>query len=603
MKRKFLSILLCGTMCMSLLVGCGEKTGTDGEKTGTDDESVEIQILATSDQHGKFVPFDYALNAESTGGSLAQVATLIKEIRTDNTVLIDCGDTIQANSAELFLEDDIHPMIQGLNTIGYDVWVPGNHEFNYGMDVFNKVIAQAEATVLCGNVFNPDGSEIADNYTIIEKDGIKIGVIGMVTPNITRWDSANLKGYTVVDPVEETKKIIEEIEDDVDVIIAAEHMGENNEYELEHSGVNDLANACPEIDLIISGHDHKQFADVEVNDVLIVQNADSGKSVAEVTFTLEKDADGKYQIVDRKAETHTTVEYAADEELMTALADADARAKANAEVVIGKLANGPLAPADEIKGIPQARLQETALINLINEVQMYYTGADIAASALFIDDANLDSGDIRKCDTALIYKYTNTLYKMKLTGSQLRKWMEWTASYYNTYKDGDLTISFNPEMRGYNYDMFSGVKYEINISKDPGQRIENLTRMDGTPIKDDDTFTVALNNYRAASHLMTYGDIFEEGEELPVLLEMDVRGDLGGVRELIADYIANVKGGEIKAPELTGNWKITGYDWDEDLHKKAVDLVNSGVLQLKNSESGREINVASITVDDVNNAK
>ena len=596
MKRKFLSMLLCGTMCVSLLVGCGEKTGTDSE-------NVEIQILATSDQHGKFVPFDYALNAESTGGSLAQVATLIKEIRTDNTVIIDCGDTIQANSAELFLEDDIHPMIQGLNTIGYDVWVPGNHEFNYGMDVFKKVIGQADATVLCGNVFNPDGSEIADNYTIIEKDGVKIGVIGMVSPNIVRWDSANLKGYTVVDPVEETKKIIEEIQDDVDVIIAAEHMGENNEYGLEHSGVNDLANACPEIDLIISGHDHKQFADVEVNDVLIVQNADSGKSVAEVTFTLEKDVDGKYQIVDRKAETHTTAEYAADEELITALADADARAKANAEVVIGKLVNGPLAPANEIKGIPQARLQETALINLINEVQMYYTGADIAASALFIDDANLDSGDIRKCDTALIYKYTNTLYKVKLTGAQLKKWMEWSANYYNTFKEGDLTISFNPEVRGYNYDMFSGVKYEINISKEPGQRIENLTKMDGTPIKDDDTFTVALNNYRAASQLMTYGDIFEEGEELPVLLEMDVRGDLGGVRELIADYIANVKGGEIEAPELTGNWKITGYDWDENLHKKAVDLVNNGVLQLKNSESGREINVASITVDDVKNAK
>ena len=608
MKRRFLSVLLCVAMTASLLVGCGgktEETGTTPEVTTEEvsNESVEIQILATSDLHGKFVPFDYALNVESTGGSLAQIATLIKELRTDNTVVIDCGDTIQANSAELFLKDDIHPMIKGLNTIGYDVWVPGNHEFNYGMDTFNKAVAQAEAAVLCGNVFNPDSSAVADNYTIIEKDGIKIGVIGMVTPNITRWDAVNLEGYTVTDPVEETKKIIDEIKDEVDVLVAAEHMGENNEYGLANSGVNDLANACPELDLIIAAHDHKQFADVEVNGVLVVENADSGKSVAQIKLTLEKDADGNYQVADRKAESYATADYAADEELVTALADAHTRAKANAEVVIGTLVNGPLAPENEIAGIPQARLQETSLINLINEVQMYYTDADISASALFIDDANLDNGEIKKCDTALIYKYTNTLYKMQLTGAQLRKWMEWTASYYNTYKEGDLTISFNPEMRGYNYDMFSGIKYEINISKEPGQRIENLTKMDGTPIKDDDTFIAALNNYRAASHLMTYGDIFAEGEELPILLEMDVRGDLGGVRELIADYIANVKGGQLEAPELVGNWKITGCNWDEELHAKAVELINSGVLELKNSESGREINVAPITVDDVNNVK
>lgn len=607
MKRRFLSALLCLAMSASLLVGCGAKeepvVETPAATEEVSNESLEIQILATSDLHGKFVPFDYALNAESTGGSLAQVATLIKELRTDNTVVIDCGDTIQANSAELFLEDEIHPMIQGLNTIGYDVWVPGNHEFNYGMDTFNAAVAQQEATVLCGNVFNPDGSAVADNYTIIEKDGVKIGIIGMVTPNITRWDAANLEGYTVVDPVEETKKIVAEIKDEVDVLVAAEHMGENNEYGLANSGVNDLANACPELDLIIAAHDHKQFTDVEVNGVLIVENADSGKSVAQIKLTLEKDADGKYQIADRKAESYATADYAADEELVAALADADARAKANAEVVIGTLVNGPLAPENEIAGIPQARLQETALINLINEVQMYYTDADISASALFIDDANLNSGEIRKCDTALIYKYTNTLYKMQLTGAQLRKWMEWTATYYNTYKDGDLTISFNPEMRGYNYDMFSGIKYEINLSKEPGQRIENLTKMDGTPVKDDDTFVVALNNYRASSQLMTYGDVFEEGDELPILLEMDVRGELGGVRELIADYIANVKGGKLEAPALTGNWKITGCDWDAELHAKAAELVNSGALELKNSESGREINVASITVDDVNNVK
>ncbi|MDD7218907.1 MAG: 5'-nucleotidase C-terminal domain-containing protein [Clostridia bacterium] len=462
-------------------------------------------------------------------------------------------------------------------------------------------MGQSEQTVLCGNVYQPDGSPLADNYVITETDGVKIGIIGMVTPNIARWDAANLADYTVTDPVEETKKIIEEIRDEVDILVAAVHMGENNEYDVENSGVNDLANACPELDAIIAAHEHKQIAGTEVNGVLIVENEDSGKSLAQVTFTVEKNENGESEIVNRSSESYVTAECEADEEIVKLLSDADNRAKEDAQTVIGTLINGPLAPENEIAGIPQARLEETALINLINEVQMYYTGADISACCLFTDDENLDSGDIEKRDISSIFKYTDTLYKIEMTGAQLRKWMEWSASYYNTFKDGDLTISFNPEMRGYNYDMFSGIKYEINISKEPGHRIENLTRMDGTEIKDDDVFVVAVNNYRANAQLLTYGGVYEEGvDELPVLLEMDVRVDLGDIRELIIDYIENVNGGKLEAPALTGNWKITGYDWDEELHAQAVELINSGKLALKNSESGRETNIAAITVDDLN---
>lgn len=616
MKKKIISLFMAVLFGSCLITGCaGAKTEGDApaateaiveeeqqtkEAVLTDAETVEIQLLATSDLHGKMLPYDYALDEESTSGSLAQISTIIKELRTDNTILIDNGDTIQGNSAELFLQDEIHPMIQGLNEIGYDIWVAGNHEFNFGMDTLEKVIGQSKQTFLCGNVYNPDGSSLGEDYTIIEKDGVKIGLIGMVTPNITRWDAANLADCKVTDPVEETKEIIKEIKDQVDVLVATQHMGENNEYGVTNSGVNDLANACPELDVIIAAHEHKLIEGTEVNGVLIVENADVGKSLAQVILTLEKDENGKFQLVNRASKSFNAADYAADEELMTLLADADAKAKEDAQKVIGELVNGPLAPENEIQGIPQARLQETALINLINEVQMHYTGADISASALFIDDANLDSGEIKKSDVALIYKYTNTLYKMEMTGAQLKKWMEWSASYYNTFKEGDLTISFNPEVRGYNYDMFSGVKYEINISKEPGQRIENLTTMDGKPVKDEDVFVVALNNYRASSQLMTYGEIYEEGvDELPKLLEIDVRGDLGGVREIIADYIINVKGGKLEAPKLNGNWKITGCDWDEELHKKAVEQINDGTITLKNSESGREINVESIRKEDL----
>lgn len=120
--------------------------------------SMDLQILATSDTHGKFDPWDYAANKADASGSVAQQATAIKQCRTRNTLVVDAGDTIQANSAELFLKDDLHPMIAAMNAIGYDIWTTGNHEYNYGMDVLKKVMGQQKAKVLTGNVYAPDGT-------------------------------------------------------------------------------------------------------------------------------------------------------------------------------------------------------------------------------------------------------------------------------------------------------------------------------------------------------------------------------------------------------------------------------------------------------------
>ena len=561
-------------------------------------ETMDLQILATSDLHGKFNPWDYALNEESKSGSMAQVASAVKELRTDNTILVDAGDTIQDNSADLFFDEEIHPMSLAMNEIGYEVWVTGNHEYNFGGDVLKKVISQQKAKVLTGNVKDPEGKPLADSYTIIEKGGAKIGIIGMVTPNITRWDSANLEGWTVTDPVEETRKIIDEIKDQTDVLIAVMHMGMNNEYEVKNSGAEDLANACPELDLIVASHEHRLIEGEEVNGVLVVMNKNSAATMAKVDLTLEKQEDGSWEVAERTSESLDMSAYEPDKELMEKLAPYDERAKEDAAVVIGKLEGGSLAPENEIAEIPTAQIQDTALIDLINEVQMYYTGADVSAAALFNMNANLKEGEIRKCDTALVYKYANTLYKLEMTGAQLKKYMEWTASYYNTWKPGDLTISFNPEIRAYQYDMFAGVNYDINVANEPGSRIENLTWPDGKPVKDEDVCTIAVNNYRASSQLLSPGEVFDEGEELPKLLEIDVRGDVGGVRELIGLYINEVKGGVI-TPVVDNNWKIVGNDWDASKHEEAVKLLKEGKLTIPSSEDGRTPNVAAITEADL----
>lgn len=595
MKNKKVGLMISLSLSFILMCGCGSGNQTSKQENNT---TTDLQILATSDLHGKFVPWDYALDEESKSGSVAQLSTAIQKIRTDNTILVDAGDTIQDNSADIFLDDDIHPMISAMNSLQYDVWVTGNHEYNYGMDTLKKVIKQQKAKVLTGNVYDANGTPLADSYTIIERNGVKIGIIGMVTPNITRWDSVNLKDWTVTNPVDETKKVIKEIEDQTDVLIAVEHIGIKNEYGVEGSGAEDLAKACPELDVIVAAHEHQQVDGETINGVLVVENKNSGATLSEIHIMLEQDKDGNWSIQEKTSESLDISSFEPDEDLMKKLEPFDKKAKEDANTVIGNLKGGSLAPDNEIQEIPSAQIQDTALIDLIHEVQMYYTDADVSSAALFNMNANLQEGEIRKCDTSLVYKYANTLYKLEMTGAQLKKYMEWSASYYNTYQPDDLTISFNEEIRAYNYDMFEGVNYEIDIANPPGSRIKNLTWPDGTPVKDDDVFTIAVNNYRANSQLLSEGEIFAEGEDLPKLLEMDVKGEIGGIRELLGLYISDVKNGIIE-PHVNNNWKIVGNSWDPELHKQVVQLVKDGKITIPSSEDGRTPNIKSITKNDI----
>ena len=556
--------------------------------------TMDLQILATSDTHGKFDPWDYAANKEDTSGSVAQQAAAIKQLRTPDTLVIDAGDTIQGNSSQLFLEDDIHPMVAAMNAIGYDIWVPGNHEYNYGMDVIQKVMAQQKAQVLTGNVYAPDGTPLANSYTILKKRDVRIGLIGMVTPNITRWDAVNLTGWTVTNPVDECRKVIDQIKDQVDVLIGVMHMDTENEYGVHGSGVTDLANACPEFDVIIAAHGHKEIPGEEINGVLVIENKNAGATMSDIHLQLHRKLDGGWKVASRSSESIQIKDYQADPELVALLAPYDERAKADAVIPIGELVGGNMAPDNEIENIPSPMVQDTALLDFINEVQLYYTGAQVSATAMTSMTGQMREGTIRKCDLTSIYTYENTLYKLQMNGAQLRDYMEWSAAFYKTWQPGDLTIAFDPDTRYYLYDAFAGVNYEIDISQEPGNRIRNLTWPDGTPVADTDSFAIAVNNYRATTQLLIAADIFAPGEAMPQLLEMDVRGDLGGIRELLGEYIQTVKGGVIQ-PHVDNNWKLVGNNWDPAKHQQAVEMLRAGTLTLPGNEDARTLPSTVIT--------
>ncbi len=558
----------------------------------------EIQILQTSDIHGMFMPYIYATLSDHPNGSLAQIATVIKERKNDHTITIDVGDAIQGNSVSIFNDAKLHPMMAGFNEIGYDYWEAGNHEFNYGVPTLLGIAGQFNGTFLCGNVFENE-KPIGAVYDIKEIDGVKVATIGMVTPNIVNWDADKLSSYIVMNPLDELEGVLSEIKDKADVIVLAYHADTAREYNENGSNVEDIANAFPEIDVILAAHGHHQVNE-KINDVLITENENEGCTIADIDITVEPDPAGGYKVKNKTAELIPLAGVEEDPDFVEALSPYDEAARKDALEPIATLVGGDLVPPTEISGITQAQIQETSMMYMINTVQRHYAGADVSAAAILSPEANIYEGTIRKCDIANIFKFDNTLYKLEMTGKQLKTYMEWSANYYNKWKEGDLTVSFNPDMRSYLYDTFLGVNFDINISKKKGERIENLTLEDGRKLKDNDTITIAVNNYRATSQLLTYGSVYslENGDTLPKLVEKDM---LAGtyIRELIELWFTDDYYHGIVTPDQAYNWKITGTTWDEELHQKAAELVNAGVITIPSSEDGRTPNIISVTVDDI----
>lgn len=600
-KHKLLSLLLTSILTVSTALTVNPKVAYAAETNDT----VKITILGTSDVHGRFVPWDYSMDTENKAGSLTQIYTAVKQIRNENpnTILVDAGDSIQDNSVEMFNKDKQQPMVVGMNYMGYDIWNMGNHEFNFGLPTLKNVTDQFKGKLLCGNVYKSDGSRFMDGTTIIEKAGIKIGFVGMDTPLITDFEKGNdhLKGLTVKDPVSETKKALTELDGKVDAVVGIMHMGEENENNIPDTGVKDIANACPGLTAVVAGHMHLNVSSDTVNGVLITEPSKYGTALSRIDLTFQKD-NGSYKLVSKTASTINMGTYASDKDLENVLAPFHNQARAVANKVIGTLKGVNMVPADKIPGIPEVQIGETPLSDFFNGIQLYYSKADVAALSIDNDKASLNVGQIKKKDISYNYQYAGgetTVYKV--TGKDLKAYMEWSADYFNTLKPGDLTISFNPVRRASKYstdDIFGGVKYNIDLTKPSGKRITNLTLIrTGKAIKDTDTIKLGMNSYRMSALTAKGGCL--EGKTFPILwCSTKVYGeDAGTIRNLAIRYIQTVKKGKITTV-AKNNWSIVGVNRNSNDYKLVSYLVKKGYVSVPKTADGKYTNVASINKND-----
>ena len=314
-----------------------------------------------------------------------------------------------------------------------------------------------------------------------------------------------------------------------------------------------------------------------------------------------KKQNNTWKVVSVKAENRETAKIDADKNMEKEFEFVHDTSVADANEIVGRVTEDFVPRVDYITGeekvttMPTIQLEDSALIDLINNVQLYYTKADISSAAAFRSDMNLKKGDFKKKDVAFIYKYSNTLMGINMTGENLLKYMEWSASYYNTAKKGDVTISFNPNVRSYNYDMFEGIDYDIDISQEAGNRIKNV-KIKGQSIDPKKVYKLAVNNYRFGTlqslKLATPQDVYYDSYE--------TMQDAGRIRALIGKYVKDVDKGVI-SPKVNNNWKIIGFDTDVEGRDKILDEIRAGTIKIPASADGRTPNVKSINIYELNN--
>ena len=572
--KKLLSVLLALVMVLALLPSAA--FAAEGEK--------HITILGTSDMHGNIWGFSYEDSKETDNNGMARLYTYIQQVRAENpnTILIDAGDDIQGT----IMTDDIynkipeepHPVVAAMNYMGYDAMTLGNHEFNWGIDTMQKILSQAQFPVLAANVKDASGGFVTGaGWTIVEKDGVKVAVIGVVTPDVPIWDGGKegVEACTYEAANTAVKNAIAEIGDGADVIVVSAHMGMYAEF--DEDGGSDSAQKIlddnPEIDVLQVAHNHVVVSETQ-GDTVIGGVRNGGRDIARFDLTLDQNnhvTDATVEIVDMTGVTPSQalrdIELVKESHQKTIdfITGGGSGEDGEGGAALGST-TAKFQPADEIAGLPEGKLQDTAVMDLINKVQLENSGADVSAAALFKDTSDLPEGDINYGNIFDIYKFDNTLYRVTVTGKELKGYMEWAAACYNQWVPGDINISFDPEYPGYLYDMFAGVDYEIDLSQPKGERIKNVM-FKGAPLQDDQTLTLAVNNYRYSSALKAQNLIAGKKEW----------ESSNSIRDMIVAYLAEHAP---ISPEVDNNWKIVGVDLslDDPRRQEIIDLVNAGRL-------------------------
>jgi 2',3'-cyclic-nucleotide 2'-phosphodiesterase (5'-nucleotidase family) len=517
----------------------------------------QITIISTTDLHGNILPVDYYANKPDERG-LAKVATIIKEARRENPnlLLVDSGDTIQGTPLVYYHSEKNNqprdPMMLTMSALKYDAMTVGNHEYNFGLKVLEKARREATFPWLSANTYRKGTEQTYyDPYVVRQVNGVRVGILGLTTAGIPSWENPeNYAGLEFREPVSEAKKWVAALREKerVDLVVIAMHMGLERDLQTgemnagqvpnENAAIS-IAEQVPGVDVILMGHTHREVADLYINGVLLTQAYRWGSRVARVDVYMEKMGDagvGRWRVAAKSARTIPVDERVETDPEISKLAEPyDRETQSWLARVIGE------SPAE--MSARDARWHDTAILDLIQRVQLEAGHADVSMAASFNPQAHIPKGPVTVRDIAGLYEYENTLVVLEVTGRQLKEALEHSAKYFRAYVPNKAAADLVDEkIPGYNFDIAEGVTYDLDISKPLGQRIQNL-RFRGQPVSPTQKLRLATNNYRVnggGGYMMYRGApvLYRSGEE---------------IREMIIDWVERHK---CIPTEPTNNWRL-----------------------------------------------
>lgn len=479
---------------------------------GAQEETTHLTIVHTNDLHGRVVEGDF------DGMGFGKIATLLDQLKEENpnTLMLDAGDTVHGLPFATMMKGE--SMLNLMNKIGYDAMVPGNHDFNYGQDRLIDLAEIAEFPILAANVVKQDGSNLLQSYIIKEVAGLKIAIFGLATPEtLVKSHPKGVEGLTFVDPVVAAKKMVEELEGQSDIIIALGHLG------IDKESVDTSIKVAKEvagIDLFVDGHSHSVLEEgLMEGDTLIVSSGEYGKYLGVVDITLK---DG--EVVERKARL-IAKEAAADVAEKPEIMNQINNLQGEQEKILAEVIGNTNLRLEGERGF--VRKGETNLGNLVTDVLLDVTGAEIAFTNGGGIRGSIEAGEMTKGDIISVFPFGNSIETKHVTGTIIKAMLEHGTDAY-------------PDLKGA-FPHVAGMTYTIDLNKPVGDRITDI-QVNGEPLDLERVYLMATNDFLAAG-----GDGYTWLAEAPSVrtyMAMD---------EALTAYIQE-KG--VVAPQLEGRIKV-----------------------------------------------
>lgn len=537
---------------------------------------VTIKLIETSDVHGNYYPEDF-INRTPSRGSLARVYSYVdsvrKEVGKEHVVLLDNGDILQGQPTVYYYNFidtvSVHITSAMMNFMEYDACTVGNHDIETGHSVYDRWISLQKSPTLGANVISTSTNEpYLPPYTIIERSGVRIAVLGLITPAVPGWLPENLwsgmRFEEMTTSAAKWMKHIKEVERP-DLTVGLFHSGRDSTKTTGNTIENGsllVAKHVPGFDIVMMGHDHSLFNSTITNDagekVVVVNPSNNARRVATVTATFEiDDNSGEVRLTEINSALDKVDNHAPNREFMEEFAEQRMAVEAFVSQRIGHI--------DTAMSTRDAYFGSSRFIDFIHSLQLAISGADISFAAPLSFDATIDSGDIYVSDMFNLYKYENMLYTMSLSGQEIKDYLEMSYDLWtNTMQSSDDHIlRFRDDAKGedmthvgfkypsYNFDSAAGIKYTVDVTKPRGEKITILSMADGCAFDFNATYKVAINSYRGNGG----GNILTEGsgiakEELSKRIIASTDKDL---RYYLMQYI--ISHPEVNAIKMD-NWKF-----------------------------------------------